>query len=347
MAKKSKSRKKVRKDKKHRKERTPLNFATQTLQEWEMEMQRKRISFLPILCAKIMGYATVKICDCIEVTRTGGFGELAKDFELEKWGSFYLNEKKFNRAIRNNYRKADPILRCMIFEYRWLKRQSAHLSQEELNASDFDGESFAELITVFQQAWAEFNKELNVVLQGKDEGDQKIKDDAISQFFLTVWIPCMFVLGTSPATLFAKAASGDAYSIYNLIRLDKQAQYIPQISERLSFWLRNPEKYKSQLGCLDEARNGYIEEWKNNLHLKYAVIERVIKYSRDTKNIGVFNLKEFSKNDLRHLFDIIARDEKQGIIDEDFPVSDEAFKKGITRGSVSKIADTGWDNFLS
>ena len=110
-------------------------------------------------------------------------------------------------------------------------------------------------------------------------------EDTLNQFLLTVWVPCMCLCGTSPQRLFGQASSGDVQSLCTLVGLDRQAQYIPEISTHIATWERQPLKHKGQLMGLNEARRGYLQQWKNAEHLKLAIVKQILEYVQKTQQV--------------------------------------------------------------
>ncbi len=338
--------------KKFRKERSRPNYSAESVFEWEQRMLKKHNSPMAIFAARMFGCLGIFLADQMEDILSGAFGGLAQDFDSQIWSDCYRDEKKFGRAIWRRERRHSGPFRELALLAKYFKRLSQKIESGEISLEEFHREVIAlqanpEAMKFQQETIQSFQMQVNLFFRDMKQDGIEIIEDTLNQFLLTVWVPCMCLCGTSPQNLFEQATSGDVQSLCTLVGLDRQAQYIPEISTHIAAWERQPLKHKGQLMGLNEARRGYLQQWKNAEHLKLAIVKKILEYVQRTQQVKLFKSKVFTKNDLRHLFDALSREYKGTSIDEDFPFSDEAFIKAVKRKPVSQVSAQGWDIFQS
>lgn len=334
-----------------RKERKRPNYANETVAEWEGRMLRKGIPRLSVWFARITGEFGIEAAGIMEDILVGRFGGVAAEFDLEVWRECYLHPKKVGREIWRRERSTSGPLREIALIYKALRQFSRELkagkySEEELRALITELFSDPEFVQQSRQAGEEMHRELNKHLEACQHDPGELVEDTLSQFFVTVWLPCMFLLGTSPHALYQRAAEGDMLAVRELIQLDSQAKYLPEIARHTAAWERQPQKFKAQVRMLEDARSSPPNKWKNPQHFKLAIIKYVIGFAQEHVRVGISKIKVFTKRDLQHLFDALSRERLGNQIDEDLPLSDEAYKKALKRHGVSQVSPIGWA-FLS
>ncbi|AMV18390.1 hypothetical protein VT03_10900 [Planctomyces sp. SH-PL14] len=73
-----------------------------------------------------------------------------------------------------------------------------------------------------------FQKGLGEIEADRGMGIEDLRR-AESQFFLTIWLPAMLLLGKCPAKLYQLSAAGDLSAVLELIRLDPFAVQLPAV----------------------------------------------------------------------------------------------------------------------
>jgi hypothetical protein len=153
--------------------------------------------------------------------------------------------------------------------------------------------------------------------------DNRIKQDINKpeiRFLLQVFLPCFLLYKYFPGRLLREARKGKIDYIEKLIRLDRPIAFDKKISEFIHGAKKNKrtdEKIKSAIA------NG-INEKVTRKKMKMNIAGLI---SFVSTGMG----RQLKENEIRDLFDSIAKDKGQGDIDADIPDSQETFAKAIQR----------------
>lgn len=142
------------------------------------------------------------------------------------------------------------------------------------------------------------------------------------EFLFYVYLPCLHLYQISPGRMYHKARLGDVKSIDQLLRLDPFLLHDPAIGQQIQ---------KIRLFGKSSTYQNLIEAPLKPLKVK-------INRSRIKASLGAFIIyladsinQPLTSVDIRKLFDAVAKDADNQIIDTNIPCSPETFYKSIQR----------------
>jgi hypothetical protein len=290
--------------------------------------------------------------ECAEqVKKEEGFISKLPIPPLNEWLSLYKNHHRIFDLFKTTFIDSRGLVESTKdftdnqFEgLREIKKTGMESIREEFNK--LDEEEKAEVQKIYQEALNEINEKLDNLYKlqlrdieadindEKDEAlDNRIKQDINKpeiKFLLQVFLPCFLLYKHFPGRLLREARKGKIDYVEKLIRLDRSIEYDKKISE----FIHRSRDNKILDDRLRSAKANGINEKVTRKKMKMNVAGLISFIS-----IGMG--RQLKENEIRDLFDAIARDKGQGDIDADIPDSQETFAKAIQRERYN------WSNALN
>ncbi|WP_156514315.1 hypothetical protein [Planctomyces sp. SH-PL14] len=279
-----------------------------------------------------------------QIRREGHFHQLRTFTPLE-WESLYLNPGKAGRFVRRNCGRSVRSLRILQVGVRWFLHRWNRLNSLDrvslLSRLMADGASdLASLETSSVSLRAEFQKGLREL-----DADDDIKLEDVgrpeAQFFVTVWLPSMLLLGKCPAKLYRQAGEGDLAAVCELIRLDPFAVQLPAIQQLYRDLLR--ENSSAKLEAFRLAQTESVDLPNGRAKFKEQFAAKVITLSHGWCEIIGDPKACLDPVDLWNLFDLVAKERGHGNDLVDLK-NYETFRKHV-RDCEIELSMEGWDIF--
>ena len=246
---------------------------------------------------------------------------------IDEWLELYKNHGKVYLGLTNSLRQLDNRLSEIIDFYEGLMFSLAslrHITQsefqeavDELNSEDKNG--------IFESLKENFKAIENLIIEDHLEDSEKIQKFISTPevlFFVRVWAPCFLLYGDYPAYILRKARQGDEEAFEKLLRLDKLLIYEPKMKK--IFKKATETKARGRMSLIAKAFRSTPKAKIEIKHIKYffAGLLSLISIAMGQKLKAV---------DIHNLFDAVARDTTDELVDPDLIVSPETFEKGIQR----------------
>jgi len=246
---------------------------------------------------------------------------------IDEWLEFYKNHGKVYLGLTNSLIQLDNRLSGIIDFYEGLMFSLAslrHITQLELQEAVNELKS-EDKNRIFESLKENFKAIENLIIGDHLEDSEK-KQKFISTpevlFFVRVWAPCFLLYGDYPAYILRKARQGDEEAFEKLLRLDKLLIYEPKMKK--IFKKATETKARGRMSLIAKAFRSTPKAKIEIKHIKYffAGLLSLISIAMGQKLKAV---------DIHNLFDAVARDTTDELVDPDLIVSPETFEKGIQR----------------
>lgn len=182
-------------------------------------------------------------------------------------------------------------------------------------------------------------------IENKDflpEDDSAFQTPAV-QFFLLVFIPCMFLYGKSPHSLFKDASRGNLEAISDLLRIDKDSEYVQEIMEHVQQWRHT--KNIIALKAIASAIGGKPLGKFTSRGVKIALGKFMCRLSDQLADAIRLDSIRFTRTDIYNLSRIVSEQQK-GIEREEeeswFPDDIETFRKSFDESKMNMDLH-GWE----
>lgn len=143
-------------------------------------------------------------------------------------------------------------------------------------------------------------------------------------FFFKVWAPCLIHYKTTSTQLFRDARLGKISAFEKLLRLDNSVVFDKRLAE--IFHKHKGQTNKQNYRKLLQAFSKPVTKKTDPKHVK-SIAAGLISFM--TEAMG----NRLTEPQIRELFDAIAKDNAQGLQDEDLPSSSDTFAQAIRRES--------------
>jgi hypothetical protein len=305
----------------------------------------RTVPALVALLAKTVAAAAEEYWAFFKLMRTGRLRNLAP-FTMERWQGFYREPRTAGRAVWHSLKRSLPSLRRLVLRCRQVAKAYRNMSPFSRVAWGFwqltdVGQRRADLAAATMLVPA-VSVELHAGSACEDPGASQTELSAEVQFFVTVWLPSMLLLGTDPAVLFEEAASGKVPACVELIRLDPFAADLPAIQSVRLQLLRDNDAGGLEAIRLAQAES--IELPERRAKFKGQLAAKVIRFSQQYREIVPLTSGTLDRTDMWNLFDLQARSRGQAA-DADDLKSVDAYKKDVER-TTSFFPSSGWDIFF-
>jgi len=150
------------------------------------------------------------------------------------------------------------------------------------------------------------------------------RESLAASFFICVVVPCWLLYRDSPTRLYRKARLGNVDALEKLLRLDALLIHDPSIGKQIQAL-----RFKNKFSTYQNLFEAVLKRPKNKvtrLKMKYAMAGFISAMSS-------MLTKPLLEPDIRALFDAVQKDATHDdlAIDEDLPLSAEAFTRAIHR----------------
>ncbi len=139
-------------------------------------------------------------------------------------------------------------------------------------------------------------------------------------FFLRVQVPCAILCFTAPAQLLRSARQRDFKSLLKLVKIDPSAIFDRKIA-----------RYIHELRLTNSAKFEQVHDALKRPLDKIPLKKFKVLYAAMITQISIEFNHRLNEPDIRSLFDAIAQDCGQGLVDPDIPESPHAFYMAIKR----------------
>jgi hypothetical protein len=248
---------------------------------------------------------------------------------LEHFSDVILGDKKLVFRMRKELNRKN-----LFFEFAGNEKES-FLKKKVLLPADVQQKSLVVKKENAEKVYQSSLKFLTNEINGKnsefiDALKAKITSTDESSFVYRVFIPCWYFYGKTPSQLLRKARQGDLKSLESLVRLDSSVIFEKKISSILH-QLRNqaPHKHREIMECIFKRPKSRMTKQKIKCFL--AGMIWII-----SKSINL----PLTEPEIRELFDAIAQDKGQGLIDVDLPEEPHALYMAMQREMKSFFLPT-------
>lgn len=325
-------------------ERKSRKIVDESMAHWELRVWKRGVPEVVTMLAKVFAYAAEDYFEFFRLRREGQFHQL-RTFPILEWESLYLNPSKAGRFVRRKCGRSTRSLRILQVGVRWFLHRWHRLNV--FNRAVLLFRVMADRARHFTslEAWSlpialGFQKGLGEIEAERGMGIEDLRR-AESQFFLTVWLPAMLLLGKCPAKLYQLSAAGDLSAVLELIRLDPFAVQLPAVQVVYGNLLRENDAAKLEAFRLAQGESVDLAASRSLFKTQFAA--KVIGLSKIWCGIVRDDRACFDPVDLWNLFDLIAK--KRGRVnDSEDLVSYEAFRKAVGRCEID-LSMEGWDIF--
>ncbi len=319
---------------------------------WGEEQIARGMSIPLVIQAQEAACTAGILAPFLSAVEAGGLADLGPPPTPDAWERMYIRsdrvfEKNGNIAVPDVLRPGGSVevglgtaLRHTANCVRALRR----MDPDDLASfiRGFNTEELHQLIADAQKAmrdaWEAHVEELRQGFEDNDFDMTVLESDEV-QFFLRVWWPCWTVYGEGAGTLFELARTGDVAALEKLVRIDKRILQIPRIVKWIAKW--QDTRNAAGLRVLGDAIRHPNPLKSSAVEQKMRTIAFLFAISRQFEEIKSIPLVLLRVNDLRNLFDAVARDQGR-LRDEDLPESDGNFRKSVYR-MREKVSLDAWD----
>ncbi|AMV19262.1 hypothetical protein [Planctomyces sp. SH-PL14] len=325
-------------------ERASRKIVDESIEHWERRVWKKGVPEIVTVLAKAFAYMAEDYFKFFQIQREGHFHQL-RTFTTSEWESLYLNPNRAGRFVRRKCGRSVRSLRTLQVGVRWFLHRWNQLNA--LNRMVFlfrlmtdKARHLASLETWGLPLRVEFQKGLREIDADDGSGFEHL-DRAESQFFVTVWLPSMLLLGKCPAKLYELAAAGELSAACELLRLDPFAVQLPVVEHFYRELLR--ENNPARLEAFRLAQTESVDLPSGRAKFKEQFAAKVIALSQRWCEIVGDSKACLDPVDLWNLFDLIAKERGRGNDSVDLK-NYETFRKHV-RDSEIELSTEGWDIF--
>lgn len=325
-------------------ERASRKIDDKSIEQWEIRIWKKGVPEIVTVVAKAFVYMAEDYFKFFQIRREGHFHQL-HTFTTSEWESLYLNPTKAGRFVRRKGGRLMRPLRILQVAVRWFLHRWNRLNAFSQTVFLLSLLADKTLHAAILETWSlPLGEELQKGLRELDADDDlefELVGRPEAQFFVTVWLPSMLLLGKCPAKLFRQAGEGDLAAVCELIRLDPFAVQLPAIQQFYRDLLR--ENNSAKLEAFRLAQTESIDLPNGRAKFKEQFAAKVIALSHGWCEIVGDPKACLDPVDLWNLFDLVATERGRGN-DLDDLKNYETFRKHV-RDCEIELSMEGWDIF--
>ena len=257
---------------------------------------------------------------------------------VKEWLNLYRNHRKIYDGVASIFVQLNDETATMANFYEEVQagfHMMKQITTSELNdiLNELTQEDRKELFNTAKHRLKEVNDFiLNNIVDDDEEVDapsddekrriRKLRNKPEMIFFMRVWAPCFLLYGEYPTYLFRKARQGNLDGLEKLLRLDKSVIYDTKIMEiyQKATVSKNRETMTLITKALQNTPKGKIDIQK----IKYL-------FGGFLSVISIALGQKLTAAEIHRLFDAVARDMTDEIVDPDLIASPETFEKAIQR----------------
>ncbi|MBW2631266.1 MAG: hypothetical protein JRC90_05810 [Deltaproteobacteria bacterium] len=256
----------------------------------------------------------------------------------KEWLNLYRNHRKVYEGVTNTFRCVDDETARFIDFYEEVfsglntTKQFAPSERNDL-ANELTPEKQKELFDQTKARVKEFEDFIENDVINDEENTQEQSDDEKRRirkllyrpemlFFLRVWAPCFLLYGEYPPFLLRKARQGDDDALGKLLRLDKCVIDDPKVMA--IFQRRAVSKKHAKMTLITDAL-------RNTPRVKLSIRKIKCLFAGFLSLISIALGQKLTAAEIHRLFDAVAHDMTDELVDPDLIVSPETFEKAIQR----------------
>lgn len=278
-------------------------------------------------------------CELLDMIRTGKAARaVPKRPTDEEWLSIYRDPRRLKRSVQATFWPPGGagVHEDFAEVARWVKPttpQASQVAQGLLKNAPphLKAEGKSLMVELIRQGYRAYLVEISEMLADVESVRGVNMDRAMevpeAQFFLLVLIPSMIEYGESPMRIYRRARKGDRAALDQLIRLDKAVIRDPAIKRHIEAIADNRDKYGGEL--VGKALAGGAETGLDARSMKIRAAAQIMMRASQSGY-------DLNYQDVRDLFDALARDIKQNARINDPHLQDDlaAFKKSVQRAKA-------------